>query len=81
MKYRFYKSQKIKAGDILHIPFGPIGTDASRFEVLEANKRKSFLKVRVIQDLYEVDPFLKDSVIDIGKSIYQGFWCFVRESV
>jgi hypothetical protein len=73
-EYRFYDNEAIKKNDILLIPFG--GRVPSVYRVLRANKRKMFLEVIVLADNYEKTSLISGTRLNVGKAIYEGYWCF-----
>ena len=77
MDYQFYdKSQgKFKKGDLILIPFGE--KTPSVYQVLSTRGDK--LIAVVLEDSYK-SPTKKGTVLDITKSIYEGYWCHKRIS-
>lgn len=75
-----YEGPRLRKGDVLLIPFGgPV----SRFKVIKSVKRKSFLKVRVIEDnfvSFTEETWRKGQIVNIGKEIYESYWIFEKES-
>jgi len=72
--YRFYSKEKIDRGDLILIPFGE--KVPSTYRVLHANKRRQERRAVVLEDTYEKEPRAPGTVVDLGKAIYDGYWCF-----
>ena len=62
-----------KKGDLILINFD---TKPSRFKVLKVNRANKTLDVKVLKDYCQKDPYIKGTVINIGKPIFEGDWCF-----